>query len=219
MRFREGATHLLSGPSGSGKTFTITQILQNKEIIFVAGDRIKNVVFCYASWQPSYDKLTQEGLVTRWVNKMPTNEEFVSLVEPFKHEGGSIVVINDFMSEIGKDFVDIVTVSARHNKASTFILFQSLFPTARLARQISLNVKYMWIFKNPRENAQFGYLIRQIRPQDDKWLHEAYEEATSEPYTYMLLGLTQECPDRLRFRACVLPNQWPMKIYTRKGAL
>lgn len=217
LRFRPGATHLLAGPSGSGKTYTVREILENKNEIFLNGHQIRNVVVCYASWQKTYADLEARGLVTRWINKLPTNDEYVQIVEPFKDTGGSIVIIDDFMSEIGKDLVDIVTVSARHNNASTFILLQSLFPVAKMARQISLNVKYMYVFKNPRENAQFSHLIRQVLPQDNRWLHEAYAEATRHPYSYMMLDMTQECPDIIRFRSSVLPSQWPVKVWTKKG--
>lgn len=187
--------------------------------MFKGGDNIRNIVFCYASWQKLYTELENKHFVTKWVNKLPSNEEFVDMVEPYKDKGGSIVILDDFMSEIGKDLVDIVTVSSRHNNTSTFILFQSLFPLARMARQISLNVKYIYVFKNPRENAQFSYLVRQIRPRDNKWLEQAYQEATKEPYSYLLLDLTQECPDLIRFRSSILPSQWPMKIWMKKGAI
>ena len=216
-RFQKGATHLLAGSTGSGKTYAVIEILRNIKDMFVDGANIKNVVFYYASWQDIYDEIKTQGIVSKWVQRMPTNEEFIDDVQDFKRDGGSIVVIDDFMSEISKELVDIVTVSARHNNASTFILFQSLFPTDRLARQISLNVKYIWVFKNPRENAQFNYLVRQIAPQDYKWMVEAYHSATTDPYTYILLDLTQGTPNHLRVRSCVIPSQAPMKVWMRKG--
>jgi len=215
-RFRGGATHLLAGASGSGKTFKVADILKHKDQIIVDGERIKNVVFCYASWQPVYTELQNRGIVTKWVNKMPTNEEYLALVEPHRDSGGSIVVIDDFMSDISRDLVTIVTVSARHNKASTFILFQNLFPANPLARQISLNVKYMYVFKNPRENAQFAYLVRQIRPGNYRWIEQAYHEAVQLPYACLLMDLTQECPDRLRFRSSFMPDELPMKVWIPK---
>lgn len=215
IRFISGATHLLAGPSGSGKTHTVCEILKNKNVMIVGGEHIKNVIFCYASWQPIYDKL--QNVVTKWIPKLPTNEEFIDLVEKDKDTGGSIVVLDDFMSDIGKDMVEIVTVSARHNNASTFILFQSLFPIAKSARQISLNVKYIYVFKNPRENAQFAYLVRQISPNNYKWIVEAYEEATRDPYSFFLLDMTQQCPRYLRFRSQIFPSQWPIKVWMKKG--
>ena len=148
---------------------------------------------------------------------MPTNEEFIDLVRDFKDSGGSIVVIDDFMSEIGKDLDEIVRVSSRHHNTTTFILFQSLFPVHRLARQISLNVKFLHLHKNPRENAQIQYLARQLQPQSYKWIVEAYHEATSEPFSCFLIDLTQERESDLRFRSHYLPSEFPMRVWMKRG--
>ena len=216
LRFSKGATHLLVGPSGSGKTYRVTNILRIKNEIFKGGVEIKNIVFCYATWQPMYTQLHNEGIITKWMNKCPSNEEFTDLVKPYKNNGGSIVIIDDFMSQITKDLVEIVTVTSRHFNTSTFILFQSLFPANPLARQISLNVKYLHIHKNPRENAQIQYLARQLHPMDYKWIIEAYHEATKNPYSCFVVDLTQEANEKTRFRSRILPSEFPMIVWNSK---
>ena len=219
VRFAPFATHLMVGPSGSGKTFRTADILRCKNDIIRGGERIKNVIFCYASWQKVYDDLSNEGIVTKWINHCPSNEEFIELVQDFKEDGGSILVIDDFMGAIGKDLVEIVTVTARHNKTTTFILFQSLFPSNPLARQISLNVKYIHVHKNPRENAQIQFLARQLRPGNYKWIVDAYHDATKKPFTAFLIDLMQESPESIRFRSNILPKEFPMRVYASKGEL
>lgn len=219
FRFPHGSTHLLAGPSGSGKTVRVANILRQKNSLIVNGDKIKNVVFCYASWQPLFTELKNEKVVSKWINKMPSAEEYVELVESYKNLGGSIVVIDDFMGEIGKDLDEIVRVLSRHNNTSTFILFQNLFPPHRLARQISLNVKFIHIHKNPRENAQIQYLARQIVPQSFRWIVAAYHEATKEPYSAFLIDLTQERDKNFRFRSRYLPSEKPMKVWIEKGVI
>ncbi len=217
LRFISGATHLLVGPSGSGKTFRTAEILRLKNNIFKDGEKIKNIVFCYSVWQPIFSVLQRENVVNKFVNKLPSNEEFIALVEPFKDIGGSLVVIDDFMSDINRDLVEIVTVTSRHLNTSTLILFQSLFPAHPLGRQISLNVKYLHIHKNPRENAQIQYLSRQLRPHDYRWIIDAYHEATKTPYSAFLIDLTQGCDEHLRFRSNYLPKEFPMKCWMGKG--
>lgn len=217
FRFPAGSTHLLVGPSGSGKTYRISRILRLKDSLIQNGNCIKNVVFCYAAWQKEYDILNKDGIVTTWFNKMPTNGEFIGLVEKYVDHGGSIVVIDDFMSKINKDMEEIVRVTSRHHNTTTFILFQSLFPPHKLARQISLNVKFLHIHKNPRENAQIQFLARQIQPQSYKWIVEAYHDVTKTPYSCLLIDLTQETEPLLRFRSNYLPEEFPMKIWMEKG--
>lgn len=219
MRYVHGSTHILYGPSGSGKTYRIAAILRMKNDIIRGGENIKNVVFCYSSWQPLYDQLKSEGVVTKWVQKMPSNGEYMDLVQGHATRGGSIVILDDFMTEINKDMVEIVTVSSRHTNTSTFILFQSLFPSNPLARQLSLNAKYIHINKNPRENAQIQYLARQIQPSNYKWIVQAYHEATKEPFSTFQINMRQETPDHLRYLSNTLPNQFPIRVWTAKGGI
>ena len=218
LRYIPGATHLMAGASGSGKTYTVAEILMHKNDMFVNGAGIRNVVFFYNTWQNIYSRLNDLNVVNQWINKMPTNEEFVDAVSEHRDKGGSIVVIDDFMTEITRDLVEIVTVTSRHMNTSTFILFQSLFPPNPLARQISLNVKYIYVFKNPRENAQIGYLLRQVNPTDYKWMVGVYHQVTKKPYSALLIDLTQECPDSMRLRSSFLPSQLPMVVWRKKGA-
>ena len=219
VRFKKNASHFLAGPSGCGKTYRIADILKLKDDIFVDGISIKNVVVCYAAWQPIYEELKNKNIVTKWVNSLPTNDEFISLVEDYRDNGGSIVVIDDFMRAITKDLVQIFTVTSRHYNTTSFILLQNLFPPNPLARTLSLNCRYIHIHKNPRENSQIQYLARQIKPNNYKWIVEAYHEATKEnAYACFLIDLTQEQRDILRFRSDILPHEWPMKIWVAKGS-
>ena len=213
LRFVPGSTHLMVGPTGSGKSFRTAEILRLKNQIIRGGQHIKNVVFCYSTWQPLYTQLEREGVVTKWLKKLPSNEEFVELVGDYKDQGGSIVIVDDHMGNIGPELVEIVTVTARHTNTSLFLLFQSLFPSNPLARQISLNVKYFHIHKNPRENAQLQYLARQLRPDDYKWIDKAYHKATEKPFSCFLIDLYQETKERLRFRSSFLPQEAPMKTW------
>lgn len=216
LRFNKGATHLVVGPSSSGKTFRTIDILKSKNEIIEDGAKIKNIVLCYAVWQDIYQELKDNNIVTKFVNKNPTNAEYTELVREHKHTGGSIVILDDFMSEINKDMMEIVTVTSRHYNVSTFILFQSLFPANKLARQISLNVRYIHVGKNPRENAQFLTLARQIYPNNYKFIVEAYCEVTKTPHSFFLLDLTQSCPENLRFRSHYLKHEFPMRVWIKK---
>lgn len=217
LRFIKGSTHLVVGPSGAGKTFRTCDILRHKDEMLENGKAIKNVIFCYAAWQPIYTSLQTEGVVTKWVKKMPSSDEFVRLVEKYKDCGGSIVVIDDFMSSINQDLVDIVTVQSRHYNTTTFILFQSLFPPNKLARQISLNVKYIHLHKNPRDQHQISTLAGQLAPKKSQWIVAAYHKVTQEPHQCLLIDLTQGREEGLRYRSHYLPHELPMRVWTPPG--
>lgn len=216
MRFIHPSTHLIVGSVGAGKTFRIAEIIRQKKFLIRKGAKIKNVIICYSQWQKTYSDLQNEGLVTKFVNKLPSAFEFEELVK--SHQGtGSLVFIDDFMSQINKDLVQIVTVLSRHTNTSTFLLMQSLFPPPSiLSRQINLNCSYLHIFKNPRGRSSFTYLARQLLSSSYKWLIEAYEAATKEPYSCFLIDMTHNLDEKLRYRSNILPNEHPMKLYVQK---
>jgi len=216
VRFPQGSTHLMCGASGSGKTYRIAEILRLKDEIFRNGTSIKNVVFYYDAWQPLYDKMKSEGVVTKWVNKMPTKSEYIEAVKYFKDKGGSIVIIDDFMQEVGQDMCDIVCVCSRHYNVSTFILFQNLFHADKSARTISRNVRFLHLHKCPRDNAQVRVLASQLCPGNFKWIVDAFTDATRYPYSCLLFDFSQDCPEELRYRSSYLPTEFPIRVWQEK---
>jgi len=206
-RFLHPATHYVSGPSSSGKTTRICNLIRFRKILFVRGYQIRNIVVFYDSWQSEYEKLKNNIPSVKFINKKPTVDHFVEVTRPFKDKGGSIVLIDDMMSHLNEDIDHIFRVSSRHNLASVFLLVQSLFPPQKMARQISLNSRYFHLHRNPRESGQITHFARQILPTNISFVCEAFQKATKKPYGCLLVDLTQECEDKLRYRHNYLPSE------------
>ena len=221
LRFKKGSTHLFCGPSASGKTQRCCDVIRWKDHIIEEGWTIRNVVLAYQIWQPHYQQLYEEGIITVLKEGFPSLEEYRELVEPYQEEG-SIFILDDFECELyqpekAKILEEIIKVTSRHLNVVTFLLFQSLFPPHKAARQISLNVKYIHLLKNPRDNCQFQYLARQLCGSGNyKFLVQAYLDATTAPYSCFLIDLTQECNPLFRYRSHYLPHELPMRVYFRR---
>jgi len=72
--------------------------------------------------------------------------------------------------------------------------------------------------KNVRDKIQFIYLAGQVYPEDKLGLYNAYRNATQEAYGYLLLDLTQNTNDGLRFRTNIFPEYTtPLTVYTYVG--
>jgi len=72
--------------------------------------------------------------------------------------------------------------------------------------------------KNVRDKKQFMYLAGQMYPEDSLGLYNAYLDATQEPYGYLLLDLTQNTNDGMRFRTHIFPDEIPpLDIYSYVG--
>jgi hypothetical protein len=53
---------------------------------------------------------------------------------------------------------------------SVILITQNLFHQGRFSRDISLNTKYLVVFKNVRDKNQFVYLARQVYREDSNGL-------------------------------------------------
>lgn len=221
LRFKRGTTHLVCGPSGSGKSQRVCEIIRHKDYLIEDGWNITNVILAYQIWQPHYQQLYDEGVINVLKSGFPSIDEFRELVEIHK-DSGSIFLLDDFECELyhsehAKTLEQLIKVESRHMNVVTFLLFQSLFPPHKAARQISLNVKYIHLLKNPRDNYQFQYLAKQLCGAGNfKYLVQAHQDATEQPYSCFLIDLTQECNPMLRFRSHYLPHELPMRAYTQK---
>ena len=80
---------------------------------------------------------------------------------------------------------------------------QNLFPKNKESRTISLNSQYIVVFKNPRDVSQMNTLAKQMYPGRVKFVQEAFADATSTPYGYILVDLKQDTPEDLRLRCSV----------------
>ena len=107
---------------------------------------------------------------------------------------------------------DLFTKGSNHRNISVILITQNLFHQGKFCRDISLNAKYI-VLKNVRDRGQFSHLARQVLPHASKGLSDAYLNATEEPHGYLVLDLSQDTDDRLRFRTCIFPKEAPPLFY------
>ena len=105
---------------------------------------------------------------------------------------------------------DLFTKGSHHRNISVILITQNLFHQGKFCRDISLNAKYIVVLKNVREREQFSHLARQVLPHDSKGLSDAYLNATEEPHGYLVLHLSLDTNDRLRFLTCIFLEEPPI---------
>ena len=74
----------------------------------------------------------------------------------------------------------------------------------------------MVVFKNPRDASQVTHLAKQMYPGLVKFVQEAFKDATSVPYGYLLVDLKQDTPEDMRLRTTVLPDDTVQYVYVPK---
>ena len=177
VRFRCPSTAILSGPSNSGKTTLVYEILKHARHIFHDPRCIQNVIFFYKQWQNIYDIMQQE-LKIDFINSVPTIDVLKEKTQEASGDGGSIVIIDDFMQELTKDVSVLFSTLSHHLNIVVFLMTQNLFSKNPVFRDISLNATYNIIFKNPRDASQISYFARQYAPGKTQLIVDMFKRAT-----------------------------------------
>jgi hypothetical protein len=200
VRFITPANFFISGQSQSGKTYLVRSMLYNLNDLF---DPVPSkIVYCYGEYQEIFNDMTRTIPNIYFTEGFPDN--LYGILEGYQ---SSLVKIDDLMSQCPTDqrISDLFTKGSHHRNFSVMYLTQNLFPPGKQSRTISLNFHYMIVFKNPRDSLGISTLARQIYPNNPKFLVESFQDATKNPYGYLLLDMHQRTPESMRLRTNILP--------------
>lgn len=194
---------VISGPSNCGKTFFVKSIIEKASTII--STKIDNIVYIYSCWQPLYNQLLQIRKIT-FVNGIPESLSDDVLLPPDKN---NLLIIDDVMNTASNsiEVQNVFTQYVHHRNLSCMYLVQNLFMQGKSSRTISLNTNYLILFNNPRDKYQISVLGRQMFPGNTKYFLEAFNDATSAPYGYLLIDYKSKTPDYLRLRTNLLSDR------------
>ena len=204
MRWVHPFTCLLAGASGSGKSVFIARFLRHIDVM--CDTHFDRIVLYYTEYQSDYRKLGSHIILREG---LPTDGDDAGFVRP------RLYILDDLMIEGSGSTVisNLFTRGSHHRNLSVFFVTQNLFHQGRSSRAISLNSSYIVLMKNPREKAQALYLARQVCPENQKFFQQAYEDATRNPHSYLLLDLKQTTSENCRFRTNIFPDDESHVVY------
>jgi hypothetical protein len=201
-RWQHPFTSVISGPTGAGKTVFVKKFIENiKEMVTPTPEE---VVWCYGEWQDGYQQLSNSVV---FVEGLPSVE--------WSDNKRRLIIIDDLMSETDERVTKLFTKGSHHKNLSIMYIIQNLFGKNKEQRTISLNSHYLVVFKNPRDASQITHLAKQMYPGKLKYVQEAFKDATSKPFGYLVFDLRQNTPDHLRIRTDVIPPG-PQIVYLQK---
>ena len=195
------------GPSGSGKTFFVCELLSRKDLFL---SPIKTT-----HWLMGTDE-GESGLTNSVMKKLKNVKFYKGFVDNWKDlaKPGDCLVIDDLFDEANreKDFTNLFTKVARHRKITVIFITQNLFHQGGNHRTRNLNVHYLALFRNPRDNTVIDFLARQMFPNNRMFLLQVFEHVTKDkPYSFLFFDFTQDCPDELRIRSHIFSS--PVMVY------
>ena len=146
-------------------------------------------MWIYKTWQ---DELFKE-IAGRF------NIEFLDDLRNFEEMGrqeNTAIVIDDYFVEAANNNQVLALFSrGRHLNITIILLSHNLFHRGKYARDMSLNMDYIVIFKNVRDTTQIRHLGQQMYPENKDFLVNAFRDATKEPYTNLVLDLRSNSLD------------------------
>jgi hypothetical protein len=180
-----------------GKTFMIKQLLLNRNKLISPAP--KKVYFFYAVWQKEFEDIQD---FTTFIKDVPSVK---SLPEDCEN---SLIVLDDLYELIDKECLALFTKHSHHRGLSIIFLTQAFFNKNKFTREITLNCSHIIWFKNPRDKKNIQYLSYQVFPGKGNFLLNVFEHCTKEPYSFLLIDLSAECPDENRVVSRIF-DQYP----------
>lgn len=186
----------------SGKSSFLIKMVINRDVLFDV--KFKSVLWCYheENGKPPIKDI-------EYCKGLPSDEE-LSRPKPL------LVILDDLMSQSNNHSTkvfDLFTKESHHRLIFTVLVMQNLFFKGKYTRDLSMNATYLVIFRNLRDKQQFSYLARQLYPENPKELLRIYKEITREPYSYLIVDLSQKTNNLLRFRTDIFNKDYLCVVY------
>lgn len=212
-------TALLIGPSGCGeltntdkkcckiyfflgKSELILKILLDENSIKEKPERI---YWFYGVPQNSHQYVSEQVKKVRGID-IDFREGLKSFdLNEFDAAFRNLIILDDLYTEI-KDSLAICGLffkGSHHRSISVLATQNVLFPRGKISKDIAVNTKYLFVFRNRPDMKQFSYLAQQLEPTRWRFLLDAYNQETSQAFRYLLIDLTNTVPEILRYRTGV----------------
>ena len=188
--WRHPFTAVIAGPTQCGKTQFVMKLIRHANDVI--NPPPKKIVYCYGSWQDAFEGLS----FVEFIEGLPDKAQMID---------GTLMIIDDLMSEADQRVTDIFTKHSHHAGVSVVFITQNFFH--KNMRTVTLNCHYLALFKSPRDVSQIQHLAKQMYPGKSKFLSEAFRDATAIPYGYLLIDLKPDTPDKYRVRTNVFPDE------------
>lgn len=201
FEFCKGSIALV-GASCSGKTVMLLSMIKNKSF----EHKVENALCCYLVKQPIYDEMAK--YVPNFVLHQGLPDK--AFVDEFLEEnhGHTLIIIDDLGHILGSnpDIASYFSVGTHHRNFTLVIMLQQLYFKGVHSKLIQLNTSYLVLFRQLRDVSQVGILARQMYPTNWKEFMKIYEDATNEPYGYLVVNTHPQSNPDLRLLTKIFPR-------------
>ena len=202
--FPECSSIAISGATMSGKSFWTFRLLREKDDMFSSPP--EKVLYCYGIYQPLFDTLEKELPFVTFHQGLPNEAMLQDLSSSSRC---NLVILDDLMDYVtsSREMESLFVKGVHHLHLSVLYINQNLFCKGKHSRTININTHIYVLMKNPRDVSQLQCLARQAFLGKSSFLMEAYKDATSRPYGYLVLDFSPGAEEAYRVRTRVFPGE------------
>lgn len=199
--FHSPFTMILAGATGAGKTQWLLKFLNFTNQLIEPSP--KSILYCYGEMNDTIMELKKKGIET--FNGLPDIEKINSQPKPL------LLILDDLMLDTNNNFLDLLFTRLSHNwNTNVIFVTQSIF--GKNIKIVRANSHYLVLMRNPSAQLQAKTVGSQLFPRRLNYFMESWNDATKEPYSYIVINMHPNAPDYLRLSTEIFPGEM-QKIY------
>lgn len=191
----------------AGKTHFLQELIRKAPEIY--DTRPGPVYYFYRVYQAKF----REMPLVHFIEGMCTFEWLRKNVSP---RSNATIILDDLGRDMTEDTSEIFSVGSHHVGCNVCLVVHNLFDRNRAFRNISLNTRYLVVYKNSRDASTIINLGKQFDPSNVRRLVAIYQKATERPFSYLFLDFDQKTEEDFRLRSNIFfEGGRPMVVYQR----
>ena len=201
---------IIYGPSCSGKTTFVEKLLKNMSNLF--GFNFDKIIYVSGRSFPQFNDIN--GIKIIKISNF--SKSYLENINPKKK---NLMIFDDNMNVESNNplMSELFTNISHHLNITVIFILQNLFPKGKFMKDISVNATYIILMSNPRDKLQIKTLCYQIDGESGGFYFNCYKDATkNKPYSYLFLNFNQSCPDELRVRTNIFPEDETKVVYIKE---
>ena len=190
---------LISGASNSGKSEWVFRLIQNASTMIYPN--VDLIYYCYKEFSERFNDIKGVSFFEGFDESIISKENLQSR--------SVLLILDDLLGDLDSKLLsDLFLVYSHHRKIMPCVITHSLFyPGLKCRKLIMDSTTYNIIMKNNRDKASVRCFASQVFPGQTKWFMEAYNYATKDSYSYLLVDSKNTQADELRLRTRVFPGE------------
>ena len=197
LTFKHPFTCIIAGPTQTGKTHFVKQFIENCDSLM--NPKPHEIYYAYTEWQPLYEKLPTH---VRLSEGLPDLSQLKSTPHIPK-----LLILDDLMQEMKGDIrlTQLFTRGCHHWNLSCIHIVQNVFFEGM--RTSRVNSQYIVLMKNPSDKLQAMNLAKQLYPGNQKFFMQVFNDATNQPYGYLLIDMHPKTDETMRLRTDIFEGR------------